>query len=769
MILKCKKNKGSSLIIVLLMIIIMSLLGITIVTVTISGMDMSIFYSDINKAYFTAEAAVEQVANVLDSKVAIAQEIAREEASDHIQTLLQNNPNSYRKSNGEILQDAVDTEFKSKYMQSFNQSVQNEFSNINAEYLKVLLETSTMNEFGMAYKDLSGSERMTLESAVYEFDNVNETHKIVINTQGIYNEYKKKLSVTFNLLPDPSKIPYQGIQKVSLNKSKPRPEIFKKALLSEKNIISAGGDVTINGNVLCFGSVPSVNGEEDQSAEWKRYGGIVAGMCEDMTAFSSELGFDPAKTGAATRGSLTINGDAATMAYIHSVFGTDVNPSNIVINGNTYARSIRLEEKSNYSTLDLKGDVYVSDNLQVDSHESIVNVDGKYFGFVDAGYMIDGSGSDSESNQLKDSTQYKRTSSISINGDSVLNLKNEIYIGGSTFFKKVLDVNGFPYMTGISVLKSGKRIGNAFMSIEESNPDGKLYWYENGSYTNPTPYVKNYTISGTTVGLFSGRQSDGPNYSFPIAKRGMHFKGIWENLWKDDEVYSSYIDSQNINITGSGISGNLLNGYSSGAIVANGKVYGGFDFSGGSDPTLFHTVQNLAISEYHTAIQDLLTESFSEDAPKLNYTIPTKSLDYYIGDLSRYTGADKIGINQPYNVANEGIFYYGNKDTDITYNGSAWLIDGKEMVFTKGVIYIDGNLYISGDLNFNGMIMATGNIVFLGNSSITYDETLINDMFNSDVNINGFFNLLTYEVPDETIKSQRVVKRNISIDKWSEY
>ncbi|HEY9061234.1 MAG TPA: pilus assembly PilX N-terminal domain-containing protein [Pseudobacteroides sp.] len=770
--MKKNKNRGSALVLVLLMFIIMSLLGVSLVMATMNGFKMSIFHSDVNRAFYTSESAVEQVASVLNSKVALLQEQARAEASSYIQDLLQTDPEKLRTIDGNIKRPDTENEFRTKYLSEFYYNLDSEFGSIDTEYMKTLLNTATTDPQGKAYKDL-GPEHgsMYLESVFYD----NSSHTIKVITKGVFNDYVKRLQVVFNLLPDPSSIPYQGVGKVSINKERIRPGIFNKALVAEKNIFTVSGNVNVTGNVLSFGSIPvDAGGEEDVAADGNRYGGIIAGMSTDVAQYDNELGFDAAKTGAVSKGSITINGSAATLGYIQSIYGDDTTAqsSDITINGETFARSVRLDEKSNYSRINLNGNVYITDNLQIDSNESEVNISGEYYGFVDAAYMVDGSGDVSES--FAYGSKYKRSSSITVNGDSILNIKNKLFLGGSTFFKNALDTNGNPFMTGISALKSGRRIGNAFMeNDEETGQANPLYWFENGIYSTGTPYFSSYNMGGTSVKLMAGRSLNGEQIPFSsITSRGMHFKGIWDNLWKNDEVRSSYIDTQNINITDNGINGSSLIGYSNGAIVANGQVYGINDYIGGHDPTEFHVIQEQCITKFHNAVKDFIAGDLSLDAPKLDYVSPTRNLESYKGDTGKYTGLHKIMANEPYiikdsNGIDKGMFYYGDRDTDLSTSGSNCIIGGKETV-PKGIIYVDGNIYIEDGFAFQGSIIASGNIIFLGNSNISYNASLINELFNNDLNLNGFFNLLEYEVPDETILSQRVEKRNISIIDWQE-
>ncbi len=765
--IKESKNKGSAMVLVLLMLIVMSLLGVSLVMLTTSGLKMSVFHSDLNKAFYTAESAVEQVASVLNEKVALLQEQARVVASSHIQELMEKEPERFRSIDGNIIKSVTENEFRTKYLEAFYDGLGSEFGSIDSEYKKTLLDSEVTDSLGNVYKDL-GIDQGTMYLESVEYNNI--SHNLKVTTKGVFNEYKKSLEVTFELLPDSTSIPYQGIGKVSVNKVRERPGIFDKELVAEKNIFAVSGEIKVNGDVLCFGTVPiDSGGEEDQTADVNRYGGIIAGMSTDVTQYSNEFGFDPAKTGSVSKGKIQINGNAATMGYICSIFGDSVTQSSdITINGETYARSIRLDEKSNYSKINLNGNVYVTDNLQIDSNESEVNVSGEYYGFVDAAYMINGN----EGSSMEDSLKYKRSSSITVNGDSLLNIKNKLFLGGSTFIR---NADGDPYMTGISALKSGRRFINAFTEKDEETGDSNpLYWYESGTYTTETPYFSSYNIGGTLVELMAGRNKNGVQTPFPsITTRGMHFKRLWDNLWNNpDDIRSSYLDTENISIMENGLDGNRVIGYSNGAIVANGRVYGIGDFAGNYDSTMFHGIQFDCTKKYHEAVEDFLSDKFSDTNPKLDYARPTKSLDAYKGDISKYTGPNKIVVNEPYIIKDTydsqiGMFYYGTGDTEITPSGSNCIIGGKETI-PKGIIYVEGNIYIKSGFKFDGVILATGNIIFLGSSEINENQPLIDDLFKNDINLKGFFNLLEYEVSNETVQSQRVDKRNISVSEWKE-
>ncbi|MCX7920419.1 MAG: pilus assembly PilX N-terminal domain-containing protein [Clostridia bacterium] len=769
-----KSNRGSALIVALMIVITMSLLGVAIMVITMSGLGMNIFYSDLNKAYYFAEAGVEQVAKVLDEKVAAIHESSRTDASAYIQDLLQNDPITVRTTSGNdgsVNYAETSLKFNDKYIQYYNSRLITEFGDANTlPKMKELLGT-TSDDGIYAYKDIdTNGTRIVLESA--QFDSLN--HKIKVKVKGAFNGYKKTLEVTFNLstelISQYSQAPYKVSVKSKVMEEPDVPSVFRKAIIAEKNLISVGGTVNIAGDVLCFGTVPvDISNQEDQTAPWYEYGGIMAGITPEVAALDTVFGFDSTKTGMVNTGSINITGNAATMAYIHSLYGTRAIHSDISITGNTFARAIRLEEPSNFSLINLTN-AYTTDNLQIDSHASTVNVTGNYYGFVDAGYMIDGSGNNTSEKQLKDTYQFKRTSSIAVNGDSMLNLKGSVYVGGSTFLKDYTDEDGRPYMTGISAIKSSKRISSAYKEGDFSNPSNTLFWHENNSYSYPQPSYKKYSNDGNAVNMLSGRVDYPDQGYFPVTQRAMHFKGVWESLWKNDIVYSSYVNSQNITITGNGISTDgKLKGFSNGAIAANGTIYGIYDFEEGHDPVVFHAIQDQCIIEFHNAIQDLLMESYVPDNPRLDYTYASKHITDYV-DM-RFQGENRIVPGEPYVSSldpDKGMVYYGTGNVEIRNEGGNWYIGSKLIPYLKGIIYVDGNVYVNGGFNFTGVIMCTGNVVFLGNSNITYDEAVVNGILGADVNIKGFFKLLTYDIPNEPLERQRIETKNIKIEQWKE-
>jgi len=778
-----KSKKGSTLLLCILIMIIMALLGISLITVTISSMKMSIFYNDLEKAYSLAEAAAEEIISNVDKKVADIQEVSRQQASEDLKDQLRLNPISLRDPEGNISLatsspdnvSKLEDEYESKYFSYFSSELDNEFGDVaSLDKMKELLGATEVDGSSV-FKDLEPDKgRLILKSAQYDSAN----QRMNIRVVGEYNGYKKELEVGLDLLAESDNTPYQPITKSTI-KNPVKYDLLKKAIVTEKNLIAVGGNIEITGDVLSFGTIPVIDDTlnpdeqvEDKNAPWNRYGGLIVGMCEDVANESDELGFDRSKTGDYSNASLTINGDAATMAYIHSVYSTSVDQSSLSISGDSFTRSLRSEKRSSYATLNLNN-LSTIDNLQIDSSGTVVNINGVYKGFVDTWHAIDGS---SESTfTAEDESIPKRTSSVVVNGDSMLNFMDAVYIGGSTFLKNVTDA-GKPYMTGISALKSTRRIKNAFVKDDISNPSNYLFWYDSGAYVEPydTPSFKSYTTGEEAIDMFSGRASD-PDY-FPIINRAMHFKKVWTDLWSSDPngIFSTYVNPDSINIATT--TEGKLKGYSNGLLIANGTVYDCYEFDEMHDPSSFQlNIRKPSIETYYSQISGLLKEPYNEEIPRLNFALPTKNIkEYFDND---FVGTNRIEINRPYVSAdsNLGFVYYGDSDVHIKEEGGVWKIDpglGNSYIVDrpsdKGIIYVDGNIYVDNGFNFTGILMSSKNVVFLGNANVTYDQNTIDSLLKADVNINGFFGLLTFEIPYETLKSQRISTKNTNIVKWNE-
>ncbi|MCR4434249.1 MAG: pilus assembly PilX N-terminal domain-containing protein [Clostridiales bacterium] len=841
-----KSNRGSSLVMVMLIITIMTTVGMAIMLLTWSEFRMSLLSSDRNKAYYIAEAGVERVAKALDDKVAEIQEAAREAVSDYIMKKIQarsedrnadenGDGENWFNKDGSLNNAYVQKRFNELYMASDPDTENGEPESFVFLLKKAFLQTDDINQLltgeDLTVKDdtgmkVIGSFQWKLKEFTEETNNNNgePAYMATVEVAGTYGgHYKKTLTVKFNLLPVTSQTPYQVMEKAVV-KNPVIPPLLTKAVAAEKNIVSAGGTVSIGGDVTCFGTLPLKDGSEDMDAPMSMYGGIVAGIKREAITYTNEagstvttsqkecLGINNDSVPAGSAGSFVIDGSASTMGYVQTMYGDDESGkhSDITVNRETFARSVRADDESYSSSISLKGDVYTTDNVQIDSSNSEVTVGSdsrpaNYYGFVDAGY-------ETLDYDEKSEWQEKRTSSIVVNGNSKLNLYGPVYIGGSTFLtdyrKDAAGPDdpeaGHPYMTGLAAAKSGKNVAYAFTEYKKGSTTGKnnLYYYDSStsypyiSSTNSDIIYNSYSGINMIVGTLTQK--------FGMQQRGVHVKGIW-NQWKTEWEQNSQsegfvdnmsnITTDNIRILGTGVyDENRLIGYSNGAIAANGKVYGPYDvvYKDIKDNSLkryapdeWKAIKDDCMVRYFNAVKGLIPPKDSYETFYEN--VKAESMEDSL--MNTDTGAPDSAfseINAPADSpAGRYFFFHSTGDVTIKYSGGTWEINGMPFPasckdtygYYYGLIYTGGNIYVDstnappGGFKLKGSLLASGNVVFIGDAYIGYSEDVVKNLITNSATAD-FFKDTTYITPayasGDKLQSQRVQVRNIQVADWKE-
>ena len=651
-----KKSNGSALAMVLFLVFVLSATALAVMALTGSELVMSTVTSDRSKALFAAQAGAEKVAQRLDIEVGRIQDNARVTSSAVIKKAIDEKSSVFNEiidttdpANIKVLEekklnDIYEEEYKYQFFKmlqewleqqtatggDWNSSVSHNVQHdVTKEGKNVSINDGSFN-YSVIHPNQTEETYSSIEdSATLE---ANEISSITVKSTGEYKSgkhaYKRSISAEFSLLTesvnnnDEIPIIYNKLTRVKVNKDK-KPEILKdKAVVARKNIISVNGTVNIeNGNVVCFGTIPTVNGTDiNYNADGYKYGGFMAGMTND-TWNDINLGNDNdnksikesiEKTPGMSYSNFTNSpgafniqeGNAITAAYVHTLYSNANSPSRINIQkGDVYARCVKLENKAHSSEVNLKN-VFLTDDLRIDSNNSTVNI-GKWDDKDREGMLVGLNPGDPASG-------YDTSSAVIVSGDSNLNINGSLYIGGTTYFNEYTNItDNKMYFSGISVLKSGSLPAEAFRmwdDIEVPSTDGYtrnvFYLYDQiGGYKNINdhteedkltsaaynykPKIGSQSSDPTTVQMMMGSQK---KPLFNIIDRAMHFKWIWENSWKDDVGYYSYLNSGDIRIEyyEKAADGNYVKntdkvkGWCYGAVAANDMVYGPYDgFVGG--------------------------------------------------------------------------------------------------------------------------------------------------------------------------------------------
>lgn len=860
---RIKKNNGSALTIVLFMLFLLSVSAIAVITITGSELGMSVMTSDNSKALMAAQAGAEEAAQVLDVAVAEAQENARVLSSKAVQDKIDDFKHGFSlieetafKDVLEISEDneiiVLDTDklneiYEDEYKFQFNILINDWFvkqtdTSVNSDAPWDNSESYYINgadsrEGIYRYADADTKTDAVVQSKIGTPGPADATTSILITSTGEYNSnsgstYKRKIRAEFSLLTDTkgstSEIPisYGKLTKVRLNKNDKPIILQDKALIAGKNIISVNGNVNVTGNVICFGTIPIAAADTDMvTSDGYAFGGLMAGITQTVwnnTGFgdgSNSLKKNIEDTGAFNLpygftnypGTFSIDGSVGTLSYVHTLYGSPDNYSRITVTGDTFARSVKVENKAHMTKARLRN-VYITDDMRIDANNSDVkvgawNADGTPLS-DDEGMVVGlstGAGGD------------KYSSSVSIAGDSTLDIKGSVYIGGSTFYNQYTDSADKMYMSGMSIQKSGSLPAQAFeMSSSvltptaEEFPGNVFYLYDNNKNTDgildPSDYINindqyeqqkliwavynKKEDSGASSGINMMTGSKGiPNPLFPgdetkntnkipyfnVLERAMHFKYIWDRFWKSDFGYYAYLNSGDITISTISDNGNnKLKGWCWGAVAANFKVYGPYGDTEGS------------FSDTSGICSDKIGEGKSKYAEYMKLFIPSSNALTAVEAPKKLTGNSNASddcINLSALVPDQ---YIQTKSGTFIYNGSSNTVLSNDFAgsgsnnpsedgngYMRGIVYSRKDIYVKAGTKFKGILIAEGNIVFLGGADIKYDEDVIDILMSEEPKAGSFFKYRASDIimNDDNAIIQTIKKadvKNIKIVSWKE-
>ncbi len=829
-----KKNNGSALTIVLFMLFLLSVMSIAVIALTGSELSMSVMTSDRSKAMQYAQAGAEKAAQIIDAKVAQAQEDARAKSAEIIHLRIQNFKaiDPYAKKPVEITppfvgvidnsdindlkilnQVKLNEIYENEFRYKFNIEIEKQFKDKQLDPINgFALPGGTVEKYG-SYTCSNFPPQQSNEEIERDLFPLQPSYKpfnlIKIISTGEYTSpatgstYKRSLTAEFEILFDQKQLGY--MTKVRVNKNDKYPSILSdKALIAQKNILSIGGVVNVIGDVVSCGTVPKAvvdvkvteNGTTknkdreviDYYADSYAFGGIIAGMISDnwnsvdwakeiKTELDDNSGLfankiiennvlypDINSLFKNNRGSFDVDGNVSTLSYLHTLYSSNGGSPDIKVNGNAFARSAVVESQANYSEIFLQN-LYTYDDLRINSNNSKVTIggqggEGKLVGLTKNDIFV----------------KEKLSSAVIVAGDSSLDIKGSVYIGGSSAYNDYYNSNG-KFISGVSIQKSDDRPAAAFEKDANSthNNDNKFYIYNsNGTYS----YISQSDIDwvyykdpyNKSVEMMDGRKKP-TNDIFTIIERAMHLKNIW-NLWNDDVEYASYFNTGDITITEA--STGRLKGFCYGGVAANNTFYG--PYNGFTEKEKGYDDQEKDGKLEYARLMDLFIEDPSNEVylNVPNYSDPTKKLR----NLSDNVNNIIFTTSNSYSDSDNNFMYYGNGNvvlsnssiTDCTTDGTKEFAPGSG----SGIVYAIGDIYVKDGTTFNGILIAEGNIVFFGSANITYDKTVIDNLItNGDANIGRFFKHTATDVimNDDNAIIQTINKNNVKYIKvvsWKE-
>lgn len=751
-----KVKKGSSLVMVLIMMSILSVLGTAILSVTLSSYKMRKMNGTLKTNFYGAEAGLDKaygiVGNVVDEAVQ-AGNTSVENAKDSLEETIKNEQLKI------LAGDTSDLEFvnedgsvKEEEIKKFQN---NTFQTAYKEYIKDNLASKLgdTNEYefdrnGAGEKFNTDGTKPSISSNIPEKFTDDNKMEIELTSTFKHDDLAKQVQAIYEItVPE-----YKSVYYIENNIIKvPENLAFLKGIAVDGDMKIDGSNVTVDGDVFVKGT----NVAED-------------GTIKDEKNFES---------GIILKGSysqVTIKGELSSAQNIL----LKGNQSNLTVEGDAYVRNAIIDTNAQNSNLNinkannLTGSLFTMDDLELNAEKSHINIAGGFYG------VSDGSASH-ESNH---------SSSIIVNADdideedgSTIEIQAEkdedkVLIAGSSYIQLY---NNGEYQTGESVSIKGNYkaytmpLTNENARNEKNNKslDESNIKFE---YKDPLILITNY---------LNNIEDDNDDEPLDVFDKSYYFKA-YNDEYKDDDDYK-------LNLGGSGIKINedkILS--AAGAVLCTPD--------GNTENKILVGKYSIDVPEEVIAKSNQLKRNIfymgdsTIDDNDLARTSTLKQRVKYSNENSIVEGMvdfNSIKDNNPQGIIgkNDDVILL-NKDSSKAYvfapegvetssiTGNTEIVTVEKQKNTaefRGIIITAGDVYFCSKIKFKGTIICGGNLIFKDSSlkEITYDEEYVKRLigYNYEDFKNIFQNNLDnkFEVEAETSvgRDDDSVKSDIIRDK----
>ena len=688
-------DTGSAILFSMLLLFLLSILGITLISVTISNLKTNKITGEMGTAFYMADGAIEEALAEIKEMTHVAEAEATQWINDESQYKATDTWKDFISDINEGLNNPVEepelsqdeaterienhlkAEFERKY---FDQLVAG--STLKSEHLEILETVSFTPTFDdEKLKNIKGLD------VISSYSPVDKKIVLSITSDASYNKYHKKLHINIDiLLPEYDYVISNTIEKkrIYLN------GIYGQALTSEGNILVMGDAVEISGDVYAYGTFP-----EEVWPSSENMGGIIAG-------YKGMDGMSISDSGGSNR--LKITGDVMTRGNIQAA----KNNASITIDGKAYCDSLLVNSSSEGGSITVNGQVVMYDDAEINGINGKITVGGNLWGVFEG----DPAGKYND-----------RSSSIIVNADGG---NENIAIGGGAFLG-----------------------GTAYIGAYKTGSDPRKY-YQTGESVSLSKYSSIYqTVLPEESYVILAPYTDGINdYNF-VTDSESERSGIANAQFKiqhflryaffyKDDIDKQILAEDKAKIQIAAIDKELDNvedSYAFGAVVANGKIYNPNPEIPGEESYFINAYQysigrEVILKEIDAKANILKDRDYTNSRNK-----PSRFDEFYNQDITIHN-----------NTTDYNNFLLVNLDSnkDVYINPTTEISDGS-FVFNsseiKGIILTKGNIYISGELNYVGTMISQKNIVFYGSGEKTiqhHEEKIIN-MLASNRDLYHFF------------------------------
>ncbi|WP_050607778.1 hypothetical protein [Clostridium niameyense] len=726
--MKSTVKKGYSLMIVLVSISILIILGVSLLSLTVSSYNKRFSESLEKRNQYFSEAGLDIAYGIIGKTIENAIEHGNKSALSYMEKL---DDEKYPKK-----EDGTVDEVKLKSMQNniFKREYKGYIKNNIKDNIELGIKIDGIrknpyikNKHGNTPKVKLENEKQCKHEGFQKIKVKNkEREALSLNLKSTYKDKSEKiLKVTYNVLvPNYGEIYSVESKKVEV----PIKPVWTKAICADGNL-KAKGKLNIDGDIYIKGRDKD-GGINIEGANCNFKGDIVT---PGVFKFKSP----------------------------NNIVNVNEDKNN---GGNIYAANVLLDKEASNSKLQVKKAVYTNNDLVFNALKSHVNIENGFYGLNDI----------NKSSDIKEEEKSKVSSSILVNTEdlgekngSEINIGNELLLMGTAYIKTKP-----AYQTGESVAVKGNYKVYCYPVQQgkyELDEEGNIRRDNNGE-----PILRKRPLNEDNV-IFEYRDP-----LILVTK----FKNGEELTWQDKSDYfalSATKSSEKLKKNGISLPKNKT---TIGSGVSDGKFYTG-NYSVDLEEDIRKRAGNYAIMAY--AMGDATGLSIrSSTIDKENFQNSSWHI-YENGKLLRTVSTEVDFSKIKYKNVNKNsvIYLNGDESKQLTLigeggdrQGNSDFIDvsNKE---NKGIIVTKGNVYLSGKINFRGTVISLGDIIILddGEKNIIYDKDYIKKIVakNYDCFKNVFIgpqtnkeNVLTYvkASPENDLGTDDIRQKLITVEKW---
>ncbi len=662
-----KDNKGSTLVILLIIITVFIMLGTAILSVAVSNYKMKIVQSNAKKNFYFAESGLDEaygkMGEVFDSAV--------EEGSKEVDTFMNilsikaNEILTFMKENEEI---PLEYQTYLIYLNedgSFNMDMVIEAQNTKFQetftnYIEGILFTELQDVSN--YSFYTNGEFKIVIQPITSFD-FETDRPLLFSIESTFTDQniEKKLKAKYEIkIPEYNTPYYTESSVLAVN----RNVGWSKAIAAEGDLKAYEGTLIVNGDIYVKGNSGTFGGISTMADNTQIIvSGNISSMKNIQTASSDSV--------------IQVTGN---------VYADDFQVAGKDDGDNTVQRSMLTVNRDD-EDLNNTGSVYTFDDLSLNGKLSEIYIENSYYGVSNGELSFEPDNSSSIIINTED-----------IGSGSVLTINNKVRIAGTSYINVLYEGN--KYQTGESVAVKGNYRAYSYQFINPSIPkfDRDNINFE---YYDPLNLAHSFKDTGSTL-----KPKDKSEY----------FK-----LYSDEK-------KDTLNLGGDlGININPLDSINLGVLIHNNSVKP-WEFPVDFDDIIEKPLNDYMRQVYYMGADDTIVADDDlsinpQDERTVSYWVNFSNLPAPIDTPTLDLKRELIlldGSSKKYAII-------GRNADDSMIPVDAEKIDLGSNPDVKGIIMTQGDIHICGEINFTGTIITNGSIYFsdTNTKNLTYDENYV--------------------------------------------